>query len=548
MIARIHVGLEPLPPTPEATAEPVVTAGSLTIAGAVGSETSLAEADLRAMEVVQRTVEHPKKGTQTYEGVSLNALLDLAGIEDGTTTLVITASDGFSTEVSLAEVRACADCLVAFTDTAETFTHGHARPVQQRLGQGRRAAGSEVAPSGLPARRPHGHAGSTGDDASSRRRGLASTSRLAGAASRRAKPPPIHAARWPCPVSSSPVALVSEAPDGSRERTPVVVFAAGSLILPFMELEQAFEERHPEIDVQAEYHGSIQVMRHVTELHEEIDVVATADAALIPMLMYASSVPETGQPYAEWYIRFASNRLALAYTPRSLYADEIQPENWHAILAQAGRETRAGRPALRCLRLPDADGLLADGESARALRSVRAGLRWAVHIPGDDLPRRGSDHHHGARDPGDKSGCAHRPARREHHADRPARIRRPRLRLRVRERHPPARAGDAFPARSGEHGRGRVRACATKPYRSTWTSSASPRSSRSSAASGSATASPSRPMRRTGTRPPCSSPSCSARKDAPSWRRTTIRCLTPSRRMAMRTMPVSLQALCVPAE
>jgi len=113
-----------------------------------------------------------------------------------------------------------------------------------------------------------------------------------------------------------------------------VVFAAGSLILPFMELEQAFEERHPEIDVQAEYHGSIQVMRHVTELHEEIDVVATADAALIPMLMYAGSVPETGQPYAGWYIRFASNRLALAYTPRSRYADEIQPENWHAILAR----------------------------------------------------------------------------------------------------------------------------------------------------------------------------------------------------------------------
>ncbi len=124
------------------------------------------------------------------------------------------------------------------------------------------------------------------------------------------------------------------APDVSKEKTPVVVFAAGSLILPFTELEQAFEERHPEIDVQAEYHGSIQVMRHVTELHEEIDVVATADAALIPMLMYASSVPETRQPYAEWYIRFASNRLALAYAPESRYAAEIDAENWPAILAR----------------------------------------------------------------------------------------------------------------------------------------------------------------------------------------------------------------------
>ncbi len=75
------------------------------------------------MVVVAITAEHPKKGKLGYEGVSLNALLDLAGIQDGAKTLVITASDGFSTEAaSLAEVRACADCLVAFTDTTESFT------------------------------------------------------------------------------------------------------------------------------------------------------------------------------------------------------------------------------------------------------------------------------------------------------------------------------------------------------------------------------------------------------------------------------------------
>jgi molybdate/tungstate transport system substrate-binding protein len=117
-------------------------------------------------------------------------------------------------------------------------------------------------------------------------------------------------------------------------KTPLVVFAAGSLILPFEELEQAFESRYPDIDVQAEYHGSIQVMRHVAELHEAIDVVATADASLIPMLMYAVPVPETGKPYADWYIRFASNRLALAYQPESKYASEIDADNWFEILAR----------------------------------------------------------------------------------------------------------------------------------------------------------------------------------------------------------------------
>ena len=122
--------------------------------------------------------------------------------------------------------------------------------------------------------------------------------------------------------------------EAQTAKTPVVVFAAGSLIIPFAELEKAFEAENPDIDVQAEYHGSIQVMRHVTDLHEQIDVVATADASLIPMLMYAGTDPESGQPYANWYIRFASNRLAIAYRPQSLYASEINEENWAEVLAR----------------------------------------------------------------------------------------------------------------------------------------------------------------------------------------------------------------------
>jgi molybdate/tungstate transport system substrate-binding protein len=124
-----------------------------------------------------------------------------------------------------------------------------------------------------------------------------------------------------------------EAP-APAEKTPLVVFAAGSLIIPFADIEQAFEAKYPHIDVLAEYHGSIQVMRHVTEIQDEIDVAATADAALIPMLMYASIVPETSEPYADWYIKFASNHLALAYTPESRYADEIDADNWPEILAR----------------------------------------------------------------------------------------------------------------------------------------------------------------------------------------------------------------------
>ena len=40
------------------------------------------------------------------------------------------------------------------------------------------------------------------------------------------------------------------------EKTPLSVFAAGSLILPFAEVERVFEAKYPNIDVQAEYHGN----------------------------------------------------------------------------------------------------------------------------------------------------------------------------------------------------------------------------------------------------------------------------------------------------
>jgi len=133
---------------------------------------------------------------------------------------------------------------------------------------------------------------------------------------------------------ATPAVTPSASP--TAESVPLRVFCAGSLILPFDDLEKAFESRYPHIDVLNECHGSIQVIRHVTELHESIDVVATADDALIPMLMYTAEDPDSGLPYASWHIQFASNHLALAYSPLSQYADEINAENWYEVLTRPG--------------------------------------------------------------------------------------------------------------------------------------------------------------------------------------------------------------------
>lgn len=128
MIAQIKVGLEPLPET-AATEAPVATeapaaepaTGSFVIKGLVNQEMGFMEADLRALEVLKINAEHPKNGPQDFEGVSLNALLDMAGVKDGAKTLFVTSADGYTTEVALSDVRACADCLLGFTNTAEQF-------------------------------------------------------------------------------------------------------------------------------------------------------------------------------------------------------------------------------------------------------------------------------------------------------------------------------------------------------------------------------------------------------------------------------------------
>jgi DMSO/TMAO reductase YedYZ molybdopterin-dependent catalytic subunit len=126
MITQIKVGIEPLPATePVATEAPAASApattGTLVITGLVNREMGFTEADLRAMKSLKVSAE-TKKGKQNFEGASLNALLDLAGIKDGATKLVATASDGYSSEINLSDVRDCPNSLVAFTDTKESFT------------------------------------------------------------------------------------------------------------------------------------------------------------------------------------------------------------------------------------------------------------------------------------------------------------------------------------------------------------------------------------------------------------------------------------------
>lgn len=109
-------------PEPSPTPEPApATSAQLTIIGLVEQELALNESDLRSMEIIKLDAEHPKKGMQTYEGVRLSALLELAGIKAAAAKVIFTAADGYASELPLADLQACSDCLLAFTDTEGSF-------------------------------------------------------------------------------------------------------------------------------------------------------------------------------------------------------------------------------------------------------------------------------------------------------------------------------------------------------------------------------------------------------------------------------------------
>ncbi|NTV36466.1 MAG: hypothetical protein HGA53_05885 [Anaerolineaceae bacterium] len=124
-IAKIVVKV-PATAAPTETSAPTMgttteSTGSLVISGLVTNELKLGETELRAMGVADITAEHPKKGKQNYSGVRLSQLLIVAQVKPEATRLVLTASDGYSAEIDLAAVRGCPDCMIAFTDTPETF-------------------------------------------------------------------------------------------------------------------------------------------------------------------------------------------------------------------------------------------------------------------------------------------------------------------------------------------------------------------------------------------------------------------------------------------
>ena len=174
------------------------------------------------------------------------------------------------------------------------------------------------------------------------------------------------------------------------------VFCAGSLAIPLKQVAREFEERNPGVEVVIEPSGSVLAVRKVIELNKTADVLAVADYRLIPALM----MPE----HASFCISFARNKIVLAYTSKSRYADEINSENWFKILMRGDvkygfsnpNEDPCGYRALMAFALAEKyygeeglfEKLVADKSN---LKVDVMGGEFLIYVPVDFAPKQDSD-------------------------------------------------------------------------------------------------------------------------------------------------------------
>ncbi len=130
------------------------------------------------------------------------------------------------------------------------------------------------------------------------------------------------ATEWMARYASESVA--PSAPVGLKGK--LVIFHAGSLTVPIKNLAKVFQEINPDVTFETEASGSNGAARKISELGREADLMMSADYTVIDKLL----IPD----FADWNIKFARNTMVVAYTDQSLYAQEINADNWYEVLTR----------------------------------------------------------------------------------------------------------------------------------------------------------------------------------------------------------------------
>ena len=118
----------------------------------------------------------------------------------------------------------------------------------------------------------------------------------------------------------------------------IIIFHAGSLSVPFSQIEKEFEKKYPQYDVLREPAGSVACARKIVDLNKKADIFASADYKVINDLV----IPQ----YAKFNTLFATNEMVIAYTNHSKYNKEINQNNWTDILLKKGVKVGHSNPNL----------------------------------------------------------------------------------------------------------------------------------------------------------------------------------------------------------
>ncbi len=87
---------------------------ALQATGNVAKEKGWTEAQVKKMNVIEVESTNKDGEASMYTGVLIADLLAEAGLNEGATTIVFVADDGYTAEVTLEELQACPDCIVSF--------------------------------------------------------------------------------------------------------------------------------------------------------------------------------------------------------------------------------------------------------------------------------------------------------------------------------------------------------------------------------------------------------------------------------------------------
>lgn len=121
---------------------------------------------------------------------------------------------------------------------------------------------------------------------------------------------------------------------------PFLVYTAASIAQPVRVALDSFAIRSG-ARYELESASSLELVRRVTALDGDPDVIVLADPALFSRLLTPKVVT--------WHALFARNRIVIAYTPRSRGAKDISASNWWAVLerpdVQVGRSDPAVDPS-----------------------------------------------------------------------------------------------------------------------------------------------------------------------------------------------------------